>query len=126
MVHSENANKGILITTSTFTRPAKELAQGKQLELIDRESPEQLLANLNTPLSERDKRLKSLLAYLQDNPRNILALKEAGDLYAAPQMGGDVTEETIRATDYHGAIDYYEKVASLRCPTNATKQIELA
>ena len=35
VVHAKNANKGILITNSTFTKPAEEFAEGKQLELID-------------------------------------------------------------------------------------------
>ena len=35
VVHSENANKGILITNSTFTREAQRFAEGKPLELID-------------------------------------------------------------------------------------------
>lgn len=34
-VHSENANKGILITTASFTSIAKTFAEGKQIELID-------------------------------------------------------------------------------------------
>jgi restriction system protein len=33
VVHAENANKGIMITTSSFTGPAREFAEGKQLEL---------------------------------------------------------------------------------------------
>jgi hypothetical protein len=35
VVNSENANKGILITTSSFTADAIEFAKGKPLELID-------------------------------------------------------------------------------------------
>jgi hypothetical protein len=35
VVHSKNANKGILITNSTFTKKAIEFARNKQLELID-------------------------------------------------------------------------------------------
>jgi hypothetical protein len=35
VVHSRNANKGILITNSTFTKAARDFANGKQLELID-------------------------------------------------------------------------------------------
>ncbi|MCX6979762.1 MAG: restriction endonuclease [Verrucomicrobia bacterium] len=34
-MHSEGANKGILITTSSFTAAAQRFAQGKPLELID-------------------------------------------------------------------------------------------
>jgi restriction system protein len=34
-VHNEGANKGILVTTSTFGRDSYEFAQGKPLTLID-------------------------------------------------------------------------------------------
>ncbi len=35
VVHSENANRGILITSSSFTQEALHFADGKRLELID-------------------------------------------------------------------------------------------
>jgi hypothetical protein len=44
VIHSRNANKGILITNSTYTKPAIEFAENKQLELIDGEKLVQLLA----------------------------------------------------------------------------------
>jgi len=37
VVHAENANKGILIATSKFTKSAQRFAEGKPLELIDGE-----------------------------------------------------------------------------------------
>lgn len=43
VVSAENANKGILITSSTFTKGAEEFAQGKPLELIDGEQLERLI-----------------------------------------------------------------------------------
>ena len=43
VVSSENANKGILITSSTFTKEAEEFARGKPLELIDGEQLERLI-----------------------------------------------------------------------------------
>jgi len=43
VVNSERANKGILITTGTFTKSAVEFSIGKQLELIDRAKLNQLL-----------------------------------------------------------------------------------
>lgn len=43
VVHAKNANKGILITNSTFTQPSKDFAKGKQLELIDGEKLVRLL-----------------------------------------------------------------------------------
>ena len=43
VVNSERANKGILITTGTFTKSAVEFSMGKQLELIGGERLNQLL-----------------------------------------------------------------------------------
>lgn len=43
VVASENANKGILITSSTFTEAAQNFARGKNIELIDGDQLEQLL-----------------------------------------------------------------------------------
>ena len=43
VVCSERANKGILITTGTFTQSAKKFALDKQIELIDGHDFEQLL-----------------------------------------------------------------------------------
>ena len=43
VVHSKNANKGILITNSTFTKKAIAFARNKQLELIDGEKLRSLL-----------------------------------------------------------------------------------
>jgi HJR/Mrr/RecB family endonuclease len=44
VVHSKNANKGILITNSTFTQAATDFARDKQLELIDGEKLGSLLS----------------------------------------------------------------------------------
>lgn len=43
VVNAEGANKGILITSSTFTKGAEEFAQEKPLELIDGEQLERLI-----------------------------------------------------------------------------------
>lgn len=43
VVSAENVNKGILITSSMFTKGAEEFAQGKPLELIDGEQLERLI-----------------------------------------------------------------------------------
>jgi len=45
VVASENANKGILITSSTFTEAAQNFARGKNIELIDGTQLEQLILN---------------------------------------------------------------------------------
>jgi len=44
VVHSENANKGILITNSSFTREAQRFAEGKPIELIDGGKLQELLS----------------------------------------------------------------------------------
>ena len=43
VVNAEGANKGILITSSAFTKGAEEFARGKTLELIDGEQLEHLI-----------------------------------------------------------------------------------
>lgn len=43
VVASENANKGILITSSSFTAAAQNFAKGKNIELIDGDQLEQLI-----------------------------------------------------------------------------------
>lgn len=48
VVHAENANKGVLITTSTFTRAAQRFAEGKPLELIDGEQLDVLTRSLDS------------------------------------------------------------------------------
>lgn len=44
VVQSERANKGILITTSTFTKAARDFASGKPIELIDGNQFKKLLS----------------------------------------------------------------------------------
>lgn len=48
VVHAEHANKGILITTSTFTKAAQRFAEGKPLELIDGEQLDALIRSLDS------------------------------------------------------------------------------
>ncbi|MCW4012510.1 MAG: restriction endonuclease [Candidatus Bathyarchaeota archaeon] len=47
VVHSRNANKGIIITNSYFTKPALDFVKDKQLELINGDKLVQLLAQSN-------------------------------------------------------------------------------
>src|SRR5690606_12645843 len=47
LVVAEAANKGIIITTGSFTKSAEQFAQGKQLELIDGSQLNALLAQFN-------------------------------------------------------------------------------
>lgn len=75
VVHSERANKGILITTSTFTSSAKKFAEGKPIELIDGRQYRNLLAEYNLSLDEgidfideeQEKYDKGLIKLLQHN-----------------------------------------------------------
>lgn len=48
VVHAENANKGVLITTSTLTKAAQRFAEEKPLELIDGEQLEALIRSLES------------------------------------------------------------------------------
>jgi restriction system protein len=47
VITSERANKGILITTGSFTPAAARFAEGKQLELIDGAGLAKLLKQFN-------------------------------------------------------------------------------
>lgn len=52
VVMSENANKGILITTGTFTSSAINFANGKPIELIDRDKLIQICNDYELPINE--------------------------------------------------------------------------
>lgn len=54
VVHSKNANKGILITNSTFTDSALNFAQNKQLELVDGEKLHALLLKYNVTYLKKE------------------------------------------------------------------------
>lgn len=54
VVHSKNANKGILITDSTFTKAAKNFARDKQLELIDGEKLAVFFLSMESQDSKKD------------------------------------------------------------------------
>ncbi len=60
VVHSESANKGVLITNSTFTKDARSFAEGKPIELIDGAKLQDLLHQhglLTTTVSSTDVKL---------------------------------------------------------------------
>lgn len=57
VVMSERANKGILMTTGTFTRSAIAFAEGKPLELIDITGIESLLAQGNYDIAQSSLKL---------------------------------------------------------------------
>lgn len=83
---SERANKGILITTSTFTTAALKFAEDKPLELLDGSKYQALKAKHSpsaTVLAEakEDWKIDGLLAQVSKNPRNILLRKQLADLY---------------------------------------------
>lgn len=116
VVTAENANKGILITTSTFTSPAINFAAGKPLELIDGTKFNQLLAKYNsggmqeTALSTADdERIKILTEQVNKNPKNILAIKELADIY-------------LLQGNYNKAAELYERIIPLK-PTVETERL---
>ncbi len=51
VVHSEAANKGVLITNSSFSAEAVRFARGKPLELIDGDKLEQLMVDHGIAMS---------------------------------------------------------------------------
>ena len=59
-VMSERANKGILITTSSFTKQAKKFADGKNLELIDYNILVKLFNDNNISVNEELKDIKKM------------------------------------------------------------------
>ena len=68
VVHSRNANKGLLITNSTFTDEAKKFAEGKQLELVDGEKLRSLLIQFGILQVGKDTAvLPNSAIYLREN-----------------------------------------------------------
>jgi len=68
VVHSKNANKGILITNSTFTKKAIDFARNKQLELMDGEKLRSLLIKYEiTKPKQRTIVLPNYVLFLRDN-----------------------------------------------------------
>jgi HJR/Mrr/RecB family endonuclease len=67
VVHSLNANKGILITNSTFTRAALDFAKDKQIELIDGATLMSLLAKYTLIRKEPYFSISEPTAYLFNN-----------------------------------------------------------
>jgi hypothetical protein len=67
VVHSRNANKGILITNSDFTRAARDFAEGKQIELIDGAKLKGLLSRYDLFGKEPSVSVSEATAYLFNN-----------------------------------------------------------
>ena len=67
VVHSINANKGILITNSTFTKAATEFAKDKQLELIDGIKLTALLAKYNLVKNSQIVKFSASTTFLKYN-----------------------------------------------------------
>ena len=123
VVMSEKANKGILITNSSFTSQAYQFAKGKNIELIDGERLSELYMKYELlELSEDDfnrcieiinrfkglylkkekfedvaDRIRELKLQIETNPSNSSFIKELGDLY-------------LRTELYEDSINYYEKL----------------
>jgi HJR/Mrr/RecB family endonuclease len=64
VVHSRNANKGILITNSTFTQAAIDFAKDKQLELIDGTALWSLLSKYDILKNQKGVTLANKTSYL--------------------------------------------------------------
>lgn len=79
VVMSERANKGILITTSTFTEKAREFADNKNIELIDKDILIKLLNQYNskdTTITKCENRTVKFYDFNNFNKSNYLFLKE--------------------------------------------------
>ncbi|MBI5048960.1 MAG: restriction endonuclease [Deltaproteobacteria bacterium] len=108
VVTAEKANKGILITTSTFTSPAIKFAEDKPLELIDGAKFNKLLSKYGlagikgeSHPAPDDERIKDLTDKLNKNPKNILVMKELADIY-------------LRRRLYDKAVVLYESLIPLK------------
>ena len=82
VVHSRNANKGILITNSTFTQAALDFAKDKQLELIDGAKLGSLLSKYDLFKFKSGVKLANRTAYLFYNflPKIKKARQTFGDI----------------------------------------------
>jgi tetratricopeptide (TPR) repeat protein len=109
VLHSEAANKAILITTSSFTEPAKRFALGKQIELIDGDL---FLELQNYHQDEQrsedsyifdDEYINELVETINEMPSNIEKIKELSDIY-------------ILKCEYAKAKNQLTKILSLGAP----------
>lgn len=118
VVHSRNANKGILITNSTFTKQAIEFSKDKQIELIDGSKLAQLL--LEYEIFEPDKiifhfpngvrvfqssfitPLEKMISEIEDY-RNGLIYVNKKDI-DEPKLWDILEDEMNRRTDYTQTI----------------------
>lgn len=110
VVMAENANKGILITQSSFTAQAIEFAKGKHLELISGEKLSQLFskygltdyAEENSSIVNQDETIiNDLKLQLSKAPQNIIILKALGDIF-------------LLRGDYQEAINYLGRILPLK------------
>jgi tetratricopeptide (TPR) repeat protein len=118
VVISENANKGILITQSSFTSQALEFAKGKHLELINGERISQLfkkhgltdvLASEQAEVNQDESMISDLKLQLSKSPQNIINLKAFGDFL-------------LLKGRHEEATDYYKRILPLK-PEIQTKRL---
>jgi hypothetical protein len=95
-MHAQGANKGILITTSSFTAAALRFAQGKPLELIDGDQYRELCQRFG--IIEYDDAIAGIESLPIEDPRQVRLLSvtctdrhEAGDLQAHTFTTGILT-----------------------------------
>ena len=92
VVHSESANKGILITNSAFTPAAMDFAKGKQIELIDGMKLWNLLSKYDLLKFKGGAKLDVIAAYLLYN--FLPNMKNIRDYYKEIRTGNIYLEKT--------------------------------
>lgn len=107
VVMAENANKGILITTSRFTRDAREFAEDKPLELIDGSDWKSLVSRAESPeirdikeseLAEETRRIFGLVEDFTDRMKRFLADLDALHDHPPPiALVGNELDESYRS-----------------------------
>lgn len=119
VVVAENANKGILITQSSFTAQALEFAKGKHLELINGEKLSQLFNKYgligfseddSSRVNQDELLINDLKLQLSKSPQNIIILKALGDFF-------------LLHGKYEEAIDYFKRILPLK-PEIQTKLLQ--
>lgn len=93
VVHSRNANKGILITNSTFTKAAIDFASDKQLELLDGSKLLRLLAKYKVVKNKGGVVLCDSAAYLIYNFHP--SMKEIKESFDELRTGKIFTEKKV-------------------------------
>ena len=135
VVMSENANKGILITTSDFTEDAQTFAKNKNLELINGTTLTQIVSMDNTIPSKEEtvdgfnhERYRYLIGKIDENPSDPRIYNDTIDFLRAYVIDDapfieqlklfdkiiDLNKQLIKKCYKKKANDLYRKVAWLK------------